>query len=104
MSKQLEVPVICLHQLNRAAELSSDKRPQMSNLRGSGDLEQDADCVILLFREDYYNRNDPGYEKSNVVELIVAKQRQGPVGTVTCNFDDRYAAVRNYETYEQWKQ
>ena len=79
MAKELNVPVVCLSQLSRANEGRSNKRPQLSDLRESGAIEQDADVVIFLHRENYY---DPETEKGNIAELIIAKQRNGPLGTV----------------------
>lgn len=86
LAKELEVPVIALSQLNRAVETRStkDKRPQLSDLRETGSLEQDADNVLLLFREDYY---DPQTPKKGIAEVNVAKQRNGPTGRVYLRFD-----------------
>lgn len=79
MAKELNVPVICLSQLNRGAEGRSDKRPTMAELRESGAIEQDADQIILIYRDDYYNENSP---EKNVAELNVAKNRHGEPGVV----------------------
>jgi replicative DNA helicase len=79
MAKELNVPVICLSQLNRAAVGRSDKRPMLNDLRDSGAIEQDADVIMFLHREEYY---DPNTEDKNIAEVIVAKQRNGPLGTV----------------------
>ena len=79
MAKELNVPVVCLSQLNRAAEGRSDKRPVLSDLRESGSIEQDADSVMMLYRDDYYN---PNTEEKNIAECIVAKNRHGEIGTV----------------------
>ena len=79
MAKELEVPVLCLSQLSRANEGRQNKRPMLSDLRDSGSIEQDADVIMFLHREEYY---DPNTEDKNVAEVIVAKQRNGPLGTV----------------------
>ena len=78
MAKELQVPVLCLSQLSRANEKREDKRPMLSDLRESGAIEQDADIVMFLYREDYYN---PETENKNITELIVAKHRNGPTET-----------------------
>ena len=79
MAKELNVPVLCLSQLSRAAESRPDKRPLLSDLRESGAIEQDADQVLLLYRDDYYNKESPD---KNIAEIIVAKNRHGEQGTV----------------------
>ncbi|MFP4107413.1 MAG: replicative DNA helicase, partial [Phycisphaerae bacterium] len=86
LAKELDVPVIAAAQLNRRVTDRSDFRPRMSDLRESGSIEQDADLVALLHREDYYHRGEPDYQDSNVTELIVAKQRNGPTGVVRLSF------------------
>lgn len=88
MAKDLGVPVVALSQLNRAPEARSDKRPHMSELRGSGALEQDADLGILLFRPEMYGRTD---ENAGITEVIVAKNRMGPVGPVKVFFEREFA-------------
>ena len=82
LARELNVPIVCLSQLNRAAENREDHRPRMADLRESGSIEQDADVVMMLHREDYYNQNQPDFEPTNIAELIIAKQRNGPTGTV----------------------
>ena len=96
MAKELGVPVICLSQLNRAAEGRSDKRPVLSDLRESGSIEQDADCVMMLYRDDYYN---PNTEEKNVAECIVAKNRHGEIGTVKLQWLPQYVTFADRE----WK-
>ena len=100
MARELDVPVVCLSQLNRQAEGREGHRPRMSDLRESGSIEQDADVVMMLHREAYYHRQDPNWEeanpnRANVAEVIVAKQRNGPTGTVELLWDSRSTAFRN---------
>ena len=97
LAKELNVPIVVLSQLSRAPEARSDHRPQLSDLRESGALEQDADVVILIFREDAYNR-DPTAENAGIAELILAKQRNGPTGVVKLAFlreQTRFANLAN---------
>jgi len=84
LARELGVPVVSLSQLSRAVEQRTDKRPYLADLRESGSLEQDADIVAFLYRDDYYN---PESDKKNITELIIAKQRNGPVGTVELFFN-----------------
>lgn len=84
LARELGVPVISLSQLSRAVEQRTDKKPYLADLRESGSLEQDADIVAFLYRDDYYN---PESDKKNITELIIAKQRNGPVGTVELYFN-----------------
>jgi len=86
LAKELHVPIVLLSQLSRAPEARSDKRPMLSDLRESGALEQDADVVILIFREDMYKQDDQPSESDGIAELILAKQRNGPTGTVKLAF------------------
>ena len=92
MAKELGVPVISLAQLNRAPEMRKDKRPVLSDLRESGSLEQDADNVVMLYRDEYY---DPDSPERNITELIIAKQRNGPTGTAKVRFDREYTRFDN---------
>ncbi|MEM8495216.1 MAG: replicative DNA helicase [Planctomycetota bacterium] len=95
LARELEVPVICLSQLNRAAEQREGHRPRMSDLRESGSIEQDADVVMMLHREDYYHRGDPEHVDTNEAEVIIAKQRNGPTGTVKLLFDGSTTRFKN---------
>lgn len=88
LAKELEVPVVAISQLNRASEQRADKRPQVSDLRESGSLEQDADAVILLYREDAVEKESA---RAGEADLIIAKHRNGPTGTVTVAFQGHYS-------------
>jgi replicative DNA helicase len=89
LARELNVPVVVLSQLNRGAEGREGHRPRMSDLRESGSIEQDADVVILLHREDYYHRGEAEWEETNTAEVIIAKQRNGPTGITELIFDGR---------------
>ena len=88
LAKELEVPVIAISQLNRGPEQRTDKRPMLSDLRESGSLEQDADMVLLLHREDAYERESP---RAGEADLVLAKHRNGPTGLVTVAFQGHYS-------------
>ena len=94
MAKELQVPVLCLSQLSRANEKRDDKRPMLSDLRESGAIEQDADIVVFLYRDDYYNSDS---EKRNVAECIVAKNRHGETGKVELRWMPEYTAFGTLE-------
>ena len=94
MAKELQVPVLCLSQLSRANEKREDKRPMLSDLRESGAIEQDADIVMFLYRDDYYNEDS---EKRNIAECIVAKNRHGETGKVELRWMPDYTAFGTLE-------
>lgn len=96
LAKELDVPVIALSQLSRAAEQRADHRPMLSDLRESGAIEQDADIVMFLYRDDYYN---PDTEKKNIAEVIMAKHRAGSTGTVELLWLGNYTKFVNIERY-----
>jgi replicative DNA helicase len=96
LARELNVPVICLSQLNRAAENREDHRPRMSDLRESGSIEQDADMVLMLHREDYYEQHKEDYVPTNIAELIIAKQRNGPTGTARMTWVGSSTKFKNY--------
>jgi replicative DNA helicase len=95
VARELNIPVIALSQLNRQAEGRDGHRPRMSDLRESGSIEQDADVIMLLHREDYYRMQEPDFMPDNIAEIIVAKQRNGPTGTVKLTFDNKTTTFRN---------
>ena len=96
MARELKVSVIVLAQLNRAVEQRHDKRPTKSDLRDSGEIEQDADKILLLYRDDYYNKE----EQQNIIEVIVDKNRNGPLGVVKLYFDKNTQVFANLEVNE----
>ena len=98
LAKELDVPVIALSQLSRAAEQRADHRPMLSDLRESGAIEQDADIVMFLYRDDYYN---PDSEKKNIAEVIMAKHRSGSTGTVELLWLGSYTKFVNIEKYRE---
>jgi hypothetical protein len=104
LARELNVPIVCLSQLNRAAEQREGNRPRMSDLRESGSIEQDADVIMLLHREEYYHKDDPSWAQENpdrvgVAEIIIAKQRNGPTGVVKLAWNSDYTRFMNFDPH-----
>nr|WAJ57915.1 replication helicase subunit [Guinardia striata] len=94
IAREFQVPLITLSQLSRSVENRINKRPILSDLRESGSIEQDADLVLMLYRDSYYNSN---ISEIDLTELIIAKHRNGPIGTVNLNFEEKYTKFKDYE-------
>ncbi|NDU78572.1 replicative DNA helicase, partial [Actinomadura sp. DSM 109109] len=92
LAKELEVPVVAMSQLNRGPEQRTDKRPMLSDLRESGSIEQDADMVILLHREDIYDKES---SRAGEADVIIAKHRNGPTKTIVVGFQGHYSRFSN---------
>jgi replicative DNA helicase len=99
LARELNIPVICLSQLNRGAEGREGHRPRLSDLRESGSIEQDADVVLLLHREDYYRqKNEEEFTPTNIADVIIAKQRNGPTDTINLHFDGPRTRFHDLDT------
>ena len=98
LARELNVPIIALSQLSRGVELRADKRPLLSDLRESGSLEQDADIVMFIYREEYYNQET---DNANIAEIIIAKNRNGPTSSIKLQFDKACMKFQNLTSAEE---
>jgi len=101
LARELEIPVVALSQLSRAVEQRADQRPTLSDLRESGAIEQDADVVMFIYREE---KVKPDTEKKGIAEIIIAKQRSGPVGSIDLKFWDKYTKFSNLENTQYYEE